>query len=226
MADRTRGPADPVPADSTVSPEDRTRIARIAEEIVPALSATLAADGLAEVELRRPGWRVRVRRATTAGERTSPSNVAGGRRRSGERTERAERDRGLHADRDVHHDRSNGSGPATHPARAAAHDADPPEEGLRVVVRSPSVGPFRPGRELRRGVRVREGDRLGSVDLLGVAQEVVSPVDGSVTAILVEADEAVEYGQPLVELERASAGIVGTTGSTGGGGAPGGPGEG
>ena len=49
------------------------------------------------------------------------------------------------------------------------------------------------------------GDRLGFVDVLGVRQEVVSPVDGRVGATVVESGEAVEYGQELVRLELASA---------------------
>jgi biotin carboxyl carrier protein len=37
--------------------------------------------------------------------------------------------------------------------------------------------------------------------MLGIAQEVVSPVDGVVGASLVEAGDAVEYGQELVAIE-------------------------
>jgi pyruvate/2-oxoglutarate dehydrogenase complex dihydrolipoamide acyltransferase (E2) component len=58
---------------------------------------------------------------------------------------------------------------------------------------------------MRPGTRVRAGDRLGFVDVLGVRQEVVSPVDGRVGATVVEGGEAVEYGQELVRLELASA---------------------
>ena len=50
-------------------------------------------------------------------------------------------------------------------------------------------------------MRVRAGDRLGAVDMLGVAQEVVAPMDGIVGTSLVEAGEAVEYGQDLVTIE-------------------------
>ena len=53
--------------------------------------------------------------------------------------------------------------------------------------------------------RVRAGDRLGSVDVLGVPQEVVAPVDGVVGASLVEAGDAVEYGQELILIEFATA---------------------
>jgi len=51
---------------------------------------------------------------------------------------------------------------------------------------------------------VRSGDRLGSVDMLGVAQEVVAPTDGVVGASLVEAGDAVEYGQELILIEFAT----------------------
>ncbi|HEY3524460.1 MAG TPA: biotin/lipoyl-containing protein, partial [Candidatus Limnocylindrales bacterium] len=170
-----------------------------------------------------------VRRA--AGPAGSSSDAPSGRRRGSDRGERSP-DRSERADRAAltdpvaRHDRSNGSGPTTaHPARSPRREAESPEDRFRVIATSPSVGPFRPGRELRRGARVREGDRLGTVDLLGVPQEVVAPADGIVMAILVEADEAVEYGQPLVELERAS-GTSGTSTASGAGSTPAGAGEG
>ena len=52
---------------------------------------------------------------------------------------------------------------------------------------------------------MRAGDRLGSVDMLGVPQEVVAPADGVVGASLVEAGDAVEYGQELILIEFATA---------------------
>ena len=48
---------------------------------------------------------------------------------------------------------------------------------------------------------VRAGDRLGTVDVLGVREDVVAPVDGVVGLSLAEAGEAVEYGQELVRIE-------------------------
>ncbi len=42
--------------------------------------------------------------------------------------------------------------------------------------------------------------------MLGVPQEVVAPADGVVGASLVEAGDAVEYGQDLIVIEFASAG--------------------
>jgi biotin carboxyl carrier protein len=71
----------------------------------------------------------------------------------------------------------------------------------RVVATSPAVGVYQPRSEARAGTRVRSGDRLGAVDMLGIAQEVVAPVDGLVGASLVEPGQAVEYGQELVIIE-------------------------
>ena len=70
---------------------------------------------------------------------------------------------------------------------------------------SPAVGIFQPRADLAAGSRVRAGDRLGAVDMLGIAQEVVAPVDGILGARLVEAGDAVEYGQELLVIEFAPA---------------------
>ena len=79
------------------------------------------------------------------------------------------------------------------PARqVGAHDAD--DEGIKVFDEFPR-------RDLVVGMRVRAGDRIGSVNVLGVGQDVVSPVDGVIGSSLAEAGEAVEYGQELVRIE-------------------------
>ena len=66
------------------------------------------------------------------------------------------------------------------------------------------MGIFQPLSEARAGTKVRAGDRLGSVDMLGILQEVVAPSDGVVGATLVETGDAVEYGQDLILIEFAS----------------------
>jgi biotin carboxyl carrier protein len=71
----------------------------------------------------------------------------------------------------------------------------------RSVATSPAVGVYQPRKDLTAGAKVRAGDRLGAVDMLGIAQEVVSPVDGIVGVSLVEAGDAVEYGQELLVIE-------------------------
>ena len=75
----------------------------------------------------------------------------------------------------------------------------------RVVATSPAVGVFQPRSEAQSGTRVRAGDRLGGIDVLGVSQAVLAPVDGVVGASLVEPGDAVEYGQELIVIELAMA---------------------
>ncbi|MFL5757727.1 MAG: biotin/lipoyl-containing protein, partial [Chloroflexota bacterium] len=53
------------------------------------------------------------------------------------------------------------------------------------------------------GAKVRSGDRVASVDMLGVAHDVLAPVDGIVGSTLAEPGDAVEYGEPLVVVELA-----------------------
>jgi biotin carboxyl carrier protein len=77
----------------------------------------------------------------------------------------------------------------------------PRAERDRNVAYSPAVGVFHPGPRAASGTRVRSGDALATVDVLGVPQEVVAPADGIVATTLVEGGTAVEYGQELVRLE-------------------------
>jgi biotin carboxyl carrier protein len=73
------------------------------------------------------------------------------------------------------------------------------------VATSPAVGFYRPRPDLAAGARVRAGDRLGSIDVLGVPQELVAPADGLVGASLVDPGDPVEYGQEVVEIELLAA---------------------
>ena len=156
---------------------DHAAIDRLTAELLPALIAKLGATGLGELEVREGGWRVRLRRPGGPG----PARD----RRAADRAERPT-ERGHQArSRGDHHDESR-----------SAVRADP-----KNVATSPAVGVFQPRKDLTAGSRVRAGDRLGAVDMLGVAQEVVAPIDGVVGTSLVEAGDAVEYGQELITIE-------------------------
>jgi len=176
---------------------DHAAIDRLTEELLPALVAKLGATGLGELEIKEGAWRVRLRRA--AG--TQPSSGRDKRReRGGDRGEAG-------ADRpgERGQDRGGRAGQAGLAGQAAHH----PSEGTstrsdsRTVATSPAVGIYRPRPELAAGTRVRAGDRIGAVDMLGVAQEVVAPVDGIVGASLAQSGDAVEYGQELIVIEFA-----------------------
>ena len=61
MADR---PARRAPAPAAPAAGDAAAVGRLADELLPALIARLEASTLGELEIRRNGWRVRLRRAT------------------------------------------------------------------------------------------------------------------------------------------------------------------
>ncbi len=69
------------------------------------------------------------------------------------------------------------------------------------VARSSAVGYFTPSPDLVVGRSVQAGDLLGSIDVLGIAQEVTAPAAGIVAAVLAEDGQAVEYGQVLAEID-------------------------
>jgi biotin carboxyl carrier protein len=192
---------DPVPADARSSRDDSERAAdhaaidRLTGELLPALIAKLGTTGLGELEVREGSWRVRLRRPAgpPSGARDRRASDRGGAERSTDRgPERPPRAQHLH--------------PHPEPPATARSDS-------RSVATSPAVGIYQPRKDLTVGSRVRAGDRLGAVDMLGVAQEVVAPIDGVVGTSLVEPGEAVEYGQELVVVEF---GVPMSTNGTGG----------
>jgi biotin carboxyl carrier protein len=165
---------------------DHDAIAGLAEDLLPALIAKLAASGLGEIEVRQGGWKARLRKPATSEES----------RRSAAKAAES------HAGQAGH----TGRGSAVH-ARPDERDHRPgadegsPEEVARIAAKSPAVGIYNPRKDLAVGMRVRSGDRIGHVNVLGVNQDVVSPVDGIIGSSLAEAGEAVEYGQELVRIE-------------------------
>ncbi|MFL5778139.1 MAG: acetyl-CoA carboxylase biotin carboxyl carrier protein [Chloroflexota bacterium] len=193
---------------------DHAAIDRLAAELLPALIARLGATGLGELEVREGAWRIRLRRpldAATARERR-PSGAAA-------RAHPGHTGHG-HGPVALEAHRSASSGAPSVSGNGAGNGASPPltpvgpgQDGFagiqllddgRAVATSPAVGVYQPRPDARPGTKVRAGDRIGVVDMLGVPQDVVAPVDGIVGASLVEAGEAVEYGQQLVVIEFAA----------------------
>jgi multidrug efflux pump subunit AcrA (membrane-fusion protein) len=56
---------------------------------------------------------------------------------------------------------------------------------------------------------VAAGDVFGWVDVLGVRQDVVAPLSGTVGRLLVEPGQAVEYGQELLQIDPAGHDMAG-----------------
>jgi biotin carboxyl carrier protein len=205
MADRvapdgTSGPHDPSRRDDAARATDHATIERMTDDLLPALVAKLGASGLAEIEVREGPWRVRLRRPAggpNLGRRATdgPSRQQPGHAGHGHAPAALEGHRSA-AGRD-----GFGGLAAVGPGLPTGTDPDRAVHRHRAIATSPAVGIFQPRAEMRPGTRIRAGDRLGFVDVLGVRQEVVSPVDGIVGATLVESGDAVEYGQDLIRLE-------------------------
>jgi biotin carboxyl carrier protein len=202
---------------------DHAAIDRLTGELLPALVAKLSVTGLGEIEVREGPWKVRLRRpgpgpnlgrrASDRASRSQPGHAGHGHAPAALEGHRPARSSGVAVAGTAHS--TNGSGP-TGPATAAPGPApaqEPAETSRRhgdtdthrAVATSPAVGIFRPRKDAGAGTRVRSGDALGLVDVLGIPQEVVAPADGVVGASLVEAGEAVEYGQELVVVELVNA---------------------
>jgi acetyl-CoA carboxylase biotin carboxyl carrier protein len=91
----------------------------------------------------------------------------------------------------------------SHKPAAVAHaaDAQPRREPARGQISSPAVGYFAPRDGVAIGGKLRKGDLIGVIDMLGVRQEVVSPIDGVLKQLDVESGQAVEFGQALGRVE-------------------------
>lgn len=154
--------------------DDLERIERAARELIPALTARLAETGLGEIEVRHDEVRVRVV-SGSAIPPAQPAAVQGGQvvAASGAGQQPLGPGSGEPA----------AGGPRRHP------------------VPSPAVGFFVYADGLGPGQEVNKGDPLGWVEMLGVRHDVRAPRGGTVRGLPAESGEAVEYGQPLVEME-------------------------
>ena len=195
-------------ADGSTRKADHAGIERLTDELLPALIAKLGTTHLGELEVREGDWHVRLRRpyGTAPGEgrratdkpaRSQPGHEGHTHGRAapeGHRAARAGGASGVTAGTGAASASSNGSGAEE---RASG--------GSRTVATSPAVGIFTPGSRAVSGTRVRAGDGLGTVNVLGVPQDVLAPADGIVGSTLVEGGTAVEYGQELIRIELAAA---------------------
>ncbi len=195
----------------SVHAADHAAIDRLATELLPALIARLGSSGLGELEVCQDGWRVRLRRPVEA--------TPGRERRSTPGAARAQPGHAGHGHGPVPVEghrparpgalSTNGASPGPHvpvgpgPAGSATTPTIPVDGPA--IATSPAVGIFKPNADASPGRRVRAGDRLGVVDMLGVPQEVVAPIDGILGETLVDSGDAVEYGQELMVIQYGAA---------------------
>jgi acetyl-CoA carboxylase biotin carboxyl carrier protein len=99
--------------------------------------------------------------------------------------------------------------PAAAPALApaAAPAASAPAAPTGHTVKSPMVGTFyraaSPGAKsfIEIGSQVKEGDTVCIIEAMKILNEIEADKSGTITQILVENGQAVEYGQPLFVIE-------------------------
>lgn len=100
--------------------------------------------------------------------------------------------------------------PAAAPAAAAAAPAPAPAEAAVPAghtVKSPMVGTFyrssAPGAKpfVEIGDSIKEGDTICIIEAMKILNEIEADKSGTVTQILCENGQAVEYGQPLFIIE-------------------------
>jgi acetyl-CoA carboxylase biotin carboxyl carrier protein len=93
------------------------------------------------------------------------------------------------------------------PAAAAPAAAPAAAEVAGTVVKSPMVGTFyrasNPGAKPLAdvGAAVKKGQALCIIEAMKIMNEIESEFDGTITKVLAENGQAVEYGQPLFIIE-------------------------
>ena len=157
---------------------DRDTIARLAGEVVPALIDRLTRSELGELEVREEGWRVRLRRPTAINGEAPAAGAAPV----------------------TAHKQASAASHASHASHSPTDGHAPRRDLDRGLVFSPAVGYFAPRDGVSVGSAISNGDLIGHVDVLGVRQEVVAKIDGTLDSLEVEAGQAVEYGQPIARV--------------------------
>lgn len=111
-------------------------------------------------------------------------------------------------------------GPVVHETPQAIHHSEPlhapaapveakPAAALDSVIKAPMVGVFYPAPSPEAapyvlvGQAVVKGQTLCILEAMKVLNEIQAEWDGIVESVLVEAEDIVEYGQPLFQVRRA-----------------------
>ena len=188
------------PGDRSVAQRqaDHAGLARLSESLVPALVGKLNAGGLGELEVREGDWHIRLRRGTAAPRRhdrprhaATIAPAAAIAARAPVAAEQSQETATQPAAASPGAESPAGPVPVADPAAIPA--------ALQEAALAPVVGIFKPVAAV--GARVRAGDRVAVVDLLGIPQDVAAPIDGTVVEIFPQAGDGVEYGEEVLLVE-------------------------
>ncbi|WP_026608370.1 acetyl-CoA carboxylase biotin carboxyl carrier protein [Methylocapsa acidiphila] len=152
-------------------PADNSNSAAVDTELVEALAKIVTRLGLSEIEFAHGDFKIRVARQLTA----APAPAAS-----------------LAAPQPVPASAPQTSAPAAESPGAVKS----PMVGTAYLRSAPDAAPF-----VEIGARVKIGDKLLLVEAMKTFNEIVAPRAGTVTGILVQDGQPVEYGQPLLVIE-------------------------
>jgi acetyl-CoA carboxylase biotin carboxyl carrier protein len=149
------------------------------QQLIRELAKLLNDTGLSEIEIEKSGLKVRVARTVTvaasvpAASQLLPAPVAGAGAGPGAPAA------------------SSSSDPAKHPGAVKS-----PMVGTAYRSPDPKAPPF-----VEVGARVSQGDTLLIIEAMKTMNQIPAPRAGTVTAVLVENGQPVEFGEPLVIIE-------------------------
>lgn len=160
-------------------PQDKAAPSKTDErELIRDLAALLDESNLTEIEVERSGLRVRIARNITVAASVPMASVAAAAPAAA-------------------------SAPAAAPAAAPVIDVakhpgmvPSPMVGTAYLASEPGAKPF-----IEVGTKVKAGDTLLIVEAMKTMNQIPSPRTGTVTQILVEDGQPIEFGEPLVIIE-------------------------
>jgi len=153
---------------------DKNKSALIDEEAIRGLAELLNDTGLSEIEVEQKGLRIRVARNISATV-TAPASALAAAETSPTQKPAADPEADL----------------ATHPGAVTS-----PMVGTAYRAPEPGASPF-----VEVGSVVERGQTLMIVEAMKTMNHIPAPRAGTVTAILVENGQPVEYGEPLMIIE-------------------------
>jgi len=142
-------------------------------ELIQELSKLLDETGLTEIEIEQEGQRIRVARGSVAVAAAAPRAIAAA------------------APQPITESASKPMDPAKHPGVVAS-----PMVGTAYMAPEPSARPF-----IEVGSKVKAGETLLIIEAMKTMNQIPAPRAGTVTQILCEDGQPVEFGEPLVIIE-------------------------